>query len=74
MESKANSKPNTTKRKMVRVQVPLPEGLKEQAEAKAHELGFGSMQEVVRLFLAGFVKGKYSIGFSSQPERPDNAA
>lgn len=57
---------------MVRVQVPLPEGLKEQAEEKAHEYGFGSMQEVVRLFLAGFVKGNYSIGFSSTKEDPSN--
>ncbi len=49
---------------MVRVQVPLPEGLKEEAELKAHEAGFGSVQEVIRLFLAGFVKGQYQVGFN----------
>lgn len=50
--------------KIIKLQVPLREELRHSAEDKAHEMGFGSVQEVVRLFLAGFVRGEYSIGFN----------
>lgn len=61
--SSMDTKTKTPKRKMIRVQVPIPEQIKQQAEEKALEMGFGSLQEVIRLFLSGYVKDKYEIGF-----------
>lgn len=55
-------------KKMIRVQVPIREDLKELADNKAHDVGFGSLQEVIRLFIAGFVRDEYTVGFNNKPK------
>ena len=60
----------TPKRKMIRIQVPVPEAIKELAEEKALEMGFGSVQEVIRLFLSGFVRDQYEIGLAMKQSLP----
>ena len=43
------------------LQTPMDKGLKIQAEKKAHEMGFGSLQDMTRFFIVQIVKGNYSF-------------
>lgn len=38
--------------------------MKKKAVRRAKALGFSSIQEVLRLFIAGFNEGKYSVGIT----------
>lgn len=57
------------KANIVKIQVPIREELRDIAEEKALDMGFGSVQEVIRLFVAGFVRGEYTIGFNPTPTK-----
>lgn len=59
----------TKDKKVIKIQVPIKKELRDKAEVKAEEIGFGSVQEVIRLFLAGFVRGEYRIGFNPIEDR-----
>lgn len=59
--------------KTVKIQVPIKEELKTRAEEVADEMGFGSVQEVIRLFLAGYVKGEYGVGFQHLVSKENNS-
>lgn len=43
------------------LQVPLPKSLKASATAVAHDYGFSSLQDIVRLFLAKFSRRELVI-------------
>lgn len=48
------------------IQVPVTTTLKQKAAARAEKLGFSSIQDVIRVFLTGFVEEKYSIGIREE--------
>lgn len=54
-----------SKTQIIKIQVPIKKEIKELAEKRAEEIGFGSVQDAVRLFLAGFVRGEYYASFNS---------
>jgi antitoxin component of RelBE/YafQ-DinJ toxin-antitoxin module len=43
------------------LQTPIESELKIQAEKKAHEMGFGSLQDMTRFFIVQIVNGNYSF-------------
>lgn len=45
------------------LQVPVKKSLRDQAALAAQDLGFSSLQETVRVFLAKLANGKVDIGF-----------
>lgn len=45
------------------LQVPLSKELREQASTKAHDMGFSSLQEAVRLFLHRIAKDEINFTF-----------
>ncbi len=45
------------------LQVPIDQKLKMEADKKARELGFSSLQELIRLFLSKLVLGVIDVGF-----------
>lgn len=45
------------------IQIPVSTNLKKAALLRAESLGFSSLQDVIRVFLTGFTKGSYTIGF-----------
>ncbi|MFW5720333.1 MAG: hypothetical protein ACOCXT_04880 [Candidatus Dojkabacteria bacterium] len=55
-----------------KLQIPMNSSLKKQADKKAKEQGFSSVQEVIRVFLTGYIKGDISPVFitTSQPNPP----
>ncbi|MHB8443436.1 MAG: hypothetical protein ACYDAS_03670 [Patescibacteria group bacterium] len=48
-----------------KIQIPMKASLKKKAEKVASDYGYTSLQEVVRVFLAGFSKGDIHLTFSS---------
>jgi len=46
-----------------KLQIPVKTNLKDKAEKIAKKQGFSSLQEVIRVFLAGYVEGKFSPTF-----------
>ncbi|KXK26170.1 MAG: hypothetical protein TR69_WS6001001165 [candidate division WS6 bacterium OLB20] len=57
---------DTSADEIIRLQIPMRKTIKDKANDRAKEYGFGSIQEVVRLFVAGFVRGEYEIGFTAK--------
>ncbi len=55
-----------------KLQVPISKKLNDMARAKAEELGFSSLNEVVRLFIANFAKGKLPISFAPVNPHTEN--
>lgn len=51
------------------LQVPLPKSLKASATAVAHDYGFSSLQDIVRLFLAKFAKKELVISIGEPTVR-----
>lgn len=45
------------------IQVPINKNLRDQAASKAEEMGFSSLQEVIRLFLNKIARGEINIMF-----------
>jgi len=45
------------------LQLPIDQKLKMEADKKARELGFSSLQELIRLFLSKLVLGVIDVGF-----------
>ena len=52
------------------LQVPVSVTVRAEAQRKANEIGFSSLQDAVRLFLANLAAGKLSASFAAAPE-PD---
>lgn len=48
------------------LQVPLPKELKMSAEKAAHEAGFSSLQEVLRVFMKKFASKKIDLAFEEE--------
>lgn len=48
------------------LQIPMNPKLKKNAEKKAEEEGFSSLQEAVRVFLSKFADGRLEAGFREQ--------
>lgn len=48
------------------LQVPLPKELKINAEQAAHEAGFSSLQEVLRVFMKKFASKKIDLAFEEE--------
>jgi len=59
------------KSKTTRLQIPMRPDIKQAADERAKELGFSSIQEVVRLFVSGFVRGQYEVGFTATRQNED---
>lgn len=49
------------------IQVPVTTSLKQKAVARAEELGFSSIQDVIRVFLTNFTEKKLNVEFK-EPE------
>lgn len=58
-------KKKSSKTSIIKIQVPVKKEIKDLAEKKAEEIGFGSVQDAVRFFLTGFVKGEYYASFNT---------
>lgn len=54
-----------------KLQVPIDKKTKSQADRKAEEIGFSSLQEFIRVFLKNFVLGNVIMNFYS-PISPKN--
>jgi hypothetical protein len=54
--------------KTAKIQIPLDYGLKTQAEQMASVYGYSSLQEVVRVFLTGFVSKSIRPTFTFTPD------
>lgn len=52
------------------LQVPVNTVVRAEAQRKANEIGFSSLQDAVRLFLANLAAGKLSASFAADQE-PD---
>lgn len=50
----------------ITLQVPVDKNIKLSAQAAANNMGFSSLQDAVRLFLANLAAGRLSATFSSQ--------
>ncbi len=50
----------------VTLQVPVAKDIKIAAQARAEEMGFSSLQEVVRIFLSRLSAGFIDIGFEEK--------
>jgi antitoxin component of RelBE/YafQ-DinJ toxin-antitoxin module len=55
------------------LQVPMPTTLRNQAEAVSVDMGFSSLQEVVRLILTKFAKKEIGISIEQFPAVPLSA-
>lgn len=51
-----------------KLQVPLPKTLRDSAQRVAYKQGYSSLQEVVRVFLTSYSKGKFVPEFSQEDE------
>lgn len=51
---------------IIRLQVPMSKTLKVQGVNKAKKLGFTSLQEVVRVFITGFINDKVVPTFENR--------
>lgn len=56
------------KTKIIRLQVPMTRTLKAQGVRRAKKYGYTSLQEIIRVFVTGFVKGKYIPTFKNGEE------
>lgn len=45
------------------LQIPINKNLRDQAASKAERMGFSSLQEVVRVFLAKIASGEINVAF-----------
>lgn len=50
------------------LQIPMPKSLKTTAEAAAHDYGFSSLQETVRIFLKKLAEKTIEINFMEKPK------
>ncbi len=50
------------------VQVPMTKNLKEKAEAVSYDMGFSSLQEVIRILLTKLSKKEFSIRIEEAEE------
>lgn len=62
----------TLKKDIIKLQVPLRRDVKEGAEQVAERMGFSSLQEVIRVFLAGVAADRYDNVFASSNIQPDS--
>ena len=46
-----------------KLQIPITRELKETLKQKAEEIGFSSVNEIVRLLITNFAKGKLNLSF-----------
>ena len=51
-----------------KLQIPVDNQTKIQANDRAQKDGFSSIQEVVRVFLSNYAKGNFSINFNTNSE------
>lgn len=59
-------KKNGKNKEYTKLQVPLPKTLRDSAQRVAYKQGYSSLQEVVRVFLTSYSKGKYVPEFEKQ--------
>lgn len=45
------------------LQIPINKGIRDQAASKVERMGFSSLQEVVRVFLAKIAAGEINVAF-----------
>jgi hypothetical protein len=55
-----------------KLQVPISKKLSDMAKAKAEELGFGSLNDVVRFLINSFATGKLEISASQVNPHTEN--
>jgi hypothetical protein len=53
---------------MTKLQIPVKDIIKDLALERAEEDGFSSLQEVMRVFLTGYAKGKYNLAINNSEE------
>lgn len=53
-----------------KLQVPISRELNEKLKTKVSEIGFSSVNDIVRLLLTNFANGKLSFEFVNKPDYP----